>query len=638
MIMHATLKYSRNGLMVAILLALLAPIAAWAQPAPPPTPSFEDRARKKTTLDRDSKEVADEYADLLVELQTLVADYRDYLSESDSPTITKYLVKLDKLAVNLDKNLYVTQRSRLSADLTAHIDDLEEIETYIEDSEEIFSTRILKLVSSLARDLSNINDLLEDDLLDRMDEVTASDAALQAAIEDLLEGMKVETHGDRTTITIPNFDEKKLKEMERQAQIMSKEAEEIAEKREKIRVKSRTKSEPLVIDLQGLEGLTGIGTGTSKELDANLAITNPRLPIKISNPVGEVTVGVTQSKQIIAHLVAEISADSRTKEKQLLSEIELQVEATASGYLVTAIAPSQGRNSNDCRIVSNQLEVLVPSSNPVVVNNAFGAVSVSDLNGGADITSSYAPIEVESVKGGVTVSNNMGQVSLLNCSGPIRVKGAYAGISLEGCTGEMDVENAYSEIALDGCSGRTTLENSGVIRVSDHTGDLKITNSFGPVDVDGLNGNLNASNQFQPMSVRDIKGTVSVENSNSNIDLANISGQLVATNKFGMIQAEELAGPSRLNNQNGNIMLVLDNASRGNSWIYTSFGNVDVTISESTNFWVNAKTTFGEISSDIPLKLDDLGTAKMGWFKLGRGSDSLSISGQNTNITISGSK
>ncbi len=638
MTMQATFKQTRNGLTVAILLALFAPIAAWAQPAPPPTPSFEDRARKKTTLDRDSKEVADEYADLLIELQTLVADYRDYLSESESPTITKYLVKLDKLASNLDEKVYVTQRSKLSADLTAHIDDLEKIETYIEDSEEIFPTRILKLVSSLGRDLSNINDLLEDDLLDRMDEVTASDAAMQAAIEDLLEGMKVETHGDRTTITIPNFDEKKLKELEKQAQIMSKKAEEMAAKDEKIRIKSRTKSEPLVIDLQGLEGLVGAGTGTSKELDANLAITNPKFPIRISNPVGEVTVNGTQSKQIIAHLVAEISADSRTKEKQLLSEIELKVEATPTGYVVTASAPIQGRSNEDCRIISNQLEVLVPMGNPVEITNAFGAVSVSDLTGGAEITSSYAPIEVESVKGGVEVTNNMGQVSLLNCSGPIRVKGAYAGISLESCSGDMEVENAYSEIEMDGCSGRTTVENSGVIRISDHTGDLKITNSFGPVEVHGLNGNLNATNQFQPMSVRDIKGTCSVENSNSNIDIANISGQLVATNKFGLIQAEELAGSSRLNNQNGNIELVLDNASRGNAWIYTTFGNVDVTISESTNFWVNAKTTFGEISSDIPLKLDDLGTAKMGWFKLGRGSDSLSISGQNTNISISGSK
>ncbi|MBK7143066.1 MAG: hypothetical protein IPH75_13415 [bacterium] len=53
---------------------------------------------------------------------------------------------------------------------------------------------------------------------------------------------------------------------------------------------------------------------------------------------------------------------------------------------------------------------------------------------------------------------------------------------------------------------------------------------------------------------------------------------------------------------------------------------------------MKAKTTFGEIVSDIPFKLDDFGTGKSGSFKLGRASDSLTINGQNTTITISGSK
>ncbi len=633
----------KNGLVIALFVAMVVPAFVWAQPAPPPTPSFEDRARKKSTLDRESKEVADEYADILVELQSLVADYHEYLTESESPTIIKYLNKLDKIGYNLDHRVYVKDRNKLVEDLTMHVTELDKIETYIEDSEEIFPIRILKVVGSLRRDLENLNDLLQDDLVDRLDNVRASQDALSEAIEELLAEIKIEHGYNYTYVTIPKIDEKKIEALQKEAELMAKQAQKEAEKAEKIKksVKVRTPSAsaPVVIDLDDLPNAFSFGgSGTSKEIKDTLSVTNPKLPIRIQSQLGEVTITGSASKQIIARLSAEISADSRTQEKRLLSEIDLKLETTPAGYQIIATAPTQNRSGESCRIISNSLEILLPSSNPVEVTCAFGSVSARDLNGGIQSSSEYSQVEMEDIKGGVQVTSNMGGIGLISCSGPFRVSNAYAPISIEACSGQFDIQNSYSEIELEDCTGNATIRNSGNISVSEHTGDMRITNSFGPIEIDGLSGNLTAINQFSPLSVQNIKGTVTVENANANIDLTNISGKLSATNKFGQISAEQLAGQFNLASQNGNIFVVLSDSPGGNSWVSTTFGNVDVTIPEASNFMVKAKTTFGDIHSDFPLKLDDMGTAKSAWFKLGKASDSLSINGQNTVITISGSK
>ena len=630
--------YRRLGLCAILLLACLAPLAASAQTTLPPTPGFEERARKKTSLDRKSKEVADEYADILYELQTIVRDYREYLDESESKTIVKYMVKLDQLSANLDKRVYVADRKRLVEDLTAHIDELRTIQTYIEDSEEIFPMRILKVVASLRRDLSNIDDQLESDILERLAEVRANDDAIQDYVRELLAGMQIEDRDGHMIITIPQLDEKKLKELERQTEKMARETERL-NSRSTAPKPPKPPSGGIVIDLDGLDDLNVLAlSGTTKELEDTLSVTDPKRPIKITNQIGTVRVGGTQSKQIIARLSAGIAADSRTQEKRVLSEIKLNVQSTATGYVIEAATPMTNISGHDARIVSSELEVLVPATNPVTINSSFGDVTVSDLNSGVEITSSYAQIEIENVRGGVDVCNTMGHVELLKCSGPIKVKNAYSSVAIDNCSGTYDIENAYGVISVEGCSGAGEIRNSGTVQVSNHTGNMDIRNSFGPIEVDGLAGNLTAFNQFQPLSVRDIKGTVTVENANSNIEVANVSGLLIATNRFGMIQAEELAGPVRLDNQNGNIYLVLGDAFKGNSWVSTTFGNVDVTIPETANFWVRAKTTFGDIKSELPFKFSDMGTAKSGALKLGRGADSLSIDGENSTIIISGSK
>ncbi|MCM2272232.1 MAG: hypothetical protein NDJ18_06745, partial [candidate division Zixibacteria bacterium] len=502
-----SLGYLKLGLF-GLLLALLAPLLAGAQTTMPPTPDFEERARKKTSLDRESKEVADEYADVLFELQSLVRDYHEYLSESDSRTIAKYLVKLELFSTNLDRRVYVADRKRLSEDLAAHIDELRVIQEYIEDSDEIFPKRILKLVASFRRDLANIDELLESDVLQRLSQARALEDAIEAYVDALLADMQIEQHAGHTIITIPKLDEKKLKEMELQAEKMARDAEKMAERSARVKTKvvapkaPKPGDPPIVIDLDRDGDIRLLSlSGTSKALEDTLTVTNPKRPIEITNSLGEVHVSGTQSRQIVARLRVEISADTRSREKQLLSDIQLELKATPTGYTVESATPMNNNPGTDSRVVSAELEVLVPATNPVTLNSSFGDITVSELNAGIRIVSTYAQVVVEKVRGGVDISNTMGQVEIDWCSGPIKIKNAYSDITLNECNGTYDLENAYSQIMVEGCEGSGEIQNSGVVQVTNHTGNLKINNSFGPINVEGMSGDLTANNQFSPLSV-----------------------------------------------------------------------------------------------------------------------------------------
>jgi DUF4097 and DUF4098 domain-containing protein YvlB len=205
------------------------------------------------------------------------------------------------------------------------------------------------------------------------------------------------------------------------------------------------------------------------------------------------------------------------------------------------------------------------------------------------------------------------------------------------CDGDIEVENAYSDISLSYCTGDAVVKNSGKVNISDHEGEIQITNIYGAVEIMDVSGDLQAVNAYQPLLISRIDGSAKLENAYAKINVEEVQGELLVHNSFGPIWGEDLKGPLKVKADNGNVRLILGDRLAGSSTITASYGTVDVTLDESSNIFLYARTVNGKIRSLLPLQMSDEGLTRIGQYKFGRGKDSLSILGDNVAIIIGNS-
>jgi DUF4097 and DUF4098 domain-containing protein YvlB len=643
-----------NVLWPALALSAVLAAVSFAQAPPPPTLSGEEQRKHiRVVLNKDARLVADEYVDLLRQLQDVVKDYSGYLQDAQFDLIKKYRRSLVKLGDQVSQGIYDDDAAKLGTDVEQQLEQLSDLETEVRESSEVYPMRTYRLIKSLRREIAGISDLIQNDLTDRLDENEEYSEAIAEYVRAVLanSGVQVQTAPDGQTVIVVN-------PHSAGSSGSAGSAGSSGTQGRSSRTKSSQKSigvaiappppededsvihigNPSIPDLPSIAHLKELArqladrSGTQKEIEDTLSVTSPKAIIRVENRNGAISVSGTSSDQVIAHWTVSYSADSRQKEKEFASSVQLKMARQGDDYIISTLVPSL--DGPNIHLTGSDLSIEVPSHNPLVITNSLGSVTVSDIQASVDITSSYSQVTVDEITGAVTVSSATGALDVSSVKGDLNLKDAYAPITVSDCRGNMEIQNAYGAVNLSACKGNLNLKNSGAVEVSDHSGDLKIDNSFGPIDIHALVGNVSATNRFQPITITDSKGNVTLDGTNSTIDLTNILGRITATNRFGQITAEEIGGPFRFNNQNGNVAVVLGEGFRGNSSINTTFGNISVSVPAGANLLLSARTQFGSINSFSPLNLLENGQTKTGSLRLGSGRDSLSLVTTNASISI----
>src|SRR5512138_303494 len=158
---------------VAIALAglLMMDCVVLAQTPIPPNIDVTNRHSKdKPKLNRDSRELADEYAELLTNLAEITANYTQYLRDYNDDVVVKYRPSLEQFRRQIDSLRFVTNEQLLVEQLRKNAEQLHKAEIQIRDSKTIYPMRLYRLVQSFRRELSSIDELLQDDIVPRLEE------------------------------------------------------------------------------------------------------------------------------------------------------------------------------------------------------------------------------------------------------------------------------------------------------------------------------------------------------------------------------------------------------------------------------------------------------------------------------------
>ncbi len=208
------------------------------------------------------------------------------------------------------------------------------------------------------------------------------------------------------------------------------------------------------------------------------------------------------------------------------------------------------------------------------------------------------------------VSRDFHQTVTLGAGQSVRVEHKFGSVTLKSSFGVIEASNIPR--------GIHAITGNGAISLADIGGDSFAKTSFGSVMTDRISGNL------------------TVENSNGSVTARNVKGDAEINTSFAAVTLESIGGRISVDNQNGAISVTAMRPSSGcrDISLKTSFSSMRVRIPEGLGYNLTARTSFGRISSDLPVT----STGSTGGDTLngtiGSGGCQLQLTDSNGNIEI----
>lgn len=355
-------------------------------------------------------------------------------------------------------------------------------------------------------------------------------------------------------------------------------------------------------------------------------------PVYIVNPTGELEVSGWQRSWVRARCNLKVSADSREEAQRLIEQIEMRLHRRSDAVFVEADAPDL--SDPELRVDLSRVEIDMPASNPLIVRSSFGSINLHDLGASIKVSGSSTDISLDRVSGDVELGGTRGDMILSHVDGQISARNAYGALRLNHCEGDIRLQNLNAEISLSQCSGTAEIENNGPVAISHFEGPVTIRNVNGLVQVDNVSGDVTAHTSLKPMYISDVHGTVTLENANGAVHTENIAGRLLATNSRAPIYAVSPSGPVVLSNRSGNIELLLEHGLSGPSRVDVFDGLVNLRLSGDLNLLLNVESTGGQINSSLPVPVQQSGERRSARLALGDATQALNVTGTNSDVLI----
>jgi DUF4097 and DUF4098 domain-containing protein YvlB len=232
-----------------------------------------------------------------------------------------------------------------------------------------------------------------------------------------------------------------------------------------------------------------------------------------------------------------------------------------------------------------------------ILSSRFGDITAQNVSRALSVESRNADLTVEHIQAGgsaIHLATTFGNIKTTDLAGgEIEITTANGSISAQQIEspGNLIVKNSFGEIHL----GNATSE---MLNVENHNGDIQ-------VEASKITGPLKVSSTFSSISVTETSATeYTLKTNNGELTLDGASGRLDLENRDGAItilNAERSILNLSTNNGKVSFSGTLDAGSEQR--IENRFGDIDLTIPESSAFNFSLSTQFGKINSELPLTI-----------------------------------
>jgi hypothetical protein len=233
-----------------------------------------------------------------------------------------------------------------------------------------------------------------------------------------------------------------------------------------------------------------------------------------------------------------------------------------------------------------------------------GNVEIKSISGATDITNSFGNVTFLDVRDRVSITTNNGRVQGNVCPGNVTVRNSFGDIQLDTIFGALDAETSNGKVQVRDARGSVTLKSSfGAIEASTLPKGIRAITGNGAITLTDIGGDAFAKTSFGSVLAERIGGSLTVENSNGSVTAKNVKGDVSVKTSFAGVTLDMIGGRITVDNQNGAISVTAMRPANGcrDISLKTSFSSIRVRVPEGLGYNVTARTSFGRISSELPI-------------------------------------
>jgi DUF4097 and DUF4098 domain-containing protein YvlB len=219
----------------------------------------------------------------------------------------------------------------------------------------------------------------------------------------------------------------------------------------------------------------------------------------------------------------------------------------------------------------------------------------------------------------------------------VTIRDSFGNIELDAVSGALEAETSNGKISVRDARGSVSLKSSfGAIEASNIPKGIRAVTGNGGIVLTDIGGDAYAKTSFGSVLAERIGGNLTVENTNGSVTARSVKGDAIVNTSFAGVTLESVGGRVTVDNQNGAISVTAMRPASGchDISLKTSFSSIRVRVPEGVGYNVTARTSFGRVSSELPVTT----TGTMGGDTLngtiGSGGCQLQLTDSNGSIEI----
>lgn len=199
----------------------------------------------------------------------------------------------------------------------------------------------------------------------------------------------------------------------------------------------------------------------------------------------------------------------------------------------------------------------------------------------------------------------------------------------------LDIDTSGGSVKASSLEGTAELETSGgSIGVSALAGSLKAETSGGSIEVEGVEGDVVVGTSGGTIRVSAVTGSLEAETSGGSIDTKDVAGDQIATTSGGAIRVAGAGNLVEAETSGGSIEVSFGRGNAHGGSLSTSGGGIRVVLDPAVSLTVDASTSGGSVTSDLPVKGQVARSSLRG--SLGSGGETLKMRTSGGSIRIEG--
>jgi len=313
-------------------------------------------------------------------------------------------------------------------------------------------------------------------------------------------------------------------------------------------------------------------------------------------------------------------------------------------------------NAGDVDISGSNGSVMATSVDGALsIRNRFGTVQARRTKGAVTVNASNGDVLVESAGGAASVTSSFGRVDVRGAGGAVEVRNSNGAVRVGEVKGSVDLRSSFGEVEASGVPGDATVAvDNGAATLSGVGGRVDVRNSFGKITVTQARKGVTAVGSNSAVSLADVTGAASVRTTFGLVEATRVDGDLTVddsngavrgsavqgaakvTTSFAPVELDGVAGRVDVDNQNGSVDVrgLAGGAKCSPVTLKSSFGPIHIWLPEDAAYTVNAHTSFGKISTQLPLMTSGSPSSDTLTGRLGDGRCPLTLENSNGNVEI----